>query len=144
MSMHFWSESGFGYVLFNETNIDNVLDFVAKYFTDFIDEDDQNRFNEVIKAGNLREIEDFLGEPISWMIADTINEIENLTVIKGFRDNGELDGPEHIGVDPCYPWTLNANDKALTQDRAIEILKKYGEILGISEEPDYFEIEYIG
>ena len=39
---------------------------------------------------------------------------------------------------------MNEKDGELTSEKAGEILKKYGEILGIDEEPEYFYLEYFG
>ncbi len=140
--MHFWTESGFGYPIINSNNKSEILEFISEHWKDYDASFDQDEFDALIQRGELDEIEEYIDEPVSWLIADVINDTEGLTVFNGFSASEETG--EYLGIDPCYSWTMTEADKVLTKQRATELLKKYGEMLGVLDEPLYFEIEYIG
>ena len=144
MSMHSWSEYGFGFPLFNGKNELQVFQFLCDQG---LFHDDKNAFLEAIEdpENNMYDVFwEFLGEPASWQIGDRINHLEGLTVVKGYNSCADTDQQEMIGIEPAFPWEMNHRDRALTKESAREILKKYAEILGVEETPDYFEARYFG
>jgi hypothetical protein len=51
---------------------------------------------------------------------------------------------ERLGVGPVYPWLLSENDKAMTKEKAFEILAKFAKLLGREPIIDRFEARYFG
>ena len=43
-----------------------------------------------------------------------------------------------------YPWMVNETEKELTEEKLSNICKKYMDELGITENPDYLNLEYYG
>ena len=134
MSMRSWSEYGYGYRLYNGDNFNRILKFVEGF-----DESDSTSY----EVADFDELEDELGEPVSWAIAKIINIKEGITAFAGYASCGDTDQEEMLGIAPAYSWTFNESDPK-TEEQAKNILKKYAAILGITEEPDYFEAEYFG
>lgn len=54
------------------------------------------------------------------------------------------DTMEHTAIllARCYPWEYNAREKALTEEKLIEILQGYMKELGINTDPDTMSVEY--
>lgn len=140
MSMRTWTEDGYGYPLFNVYNLDQIKKFI-------IDNDLRKYTVEELLAIKSADDEFELGycidDPVPWKVADIINRLEGITVIKGYQDDGDTDQEAMIGIEPCYSWTMNENDPK-TKEEADVLLNKYAEILGITVKPDYFIAEYFG
>ena len=140
MSMKNWSESGYGYELLNDDNWKNIVDFILQNTTqDFTDEQKQ----EMYECEDEFYLEDIIDNPVAWSIADYINKAEGMTIFRGYQSCADTDQETMIGIEPCYPWGLTANDM-ITQNEADGLLAKYAEILGITDAPNYFEAEYFG
>ena len=43
-----------------------------------------------------------------------------------------------------YPWLFNETEKELTEEKLSNICKKYMDELGITDNPDYLNLEYYG
>lgn len=139
MSWQNWSEQGYGFQLFNGKNDRQVLDFI--------------RSNSKCKISDI-DAEDLLSGDASYMdicdnsasviIAGIINSREKYSVFVGYIECGNTGQEEMIGVCPGYPWLMNRRDKELTLEKADSILKKYADILGITEEPEFFDAYYAG
>lgn len=144
MSMKTWTEEGFGMLLFTEHNEDKVCEFIKKYNPELLPTEDElkSALESGEEIGDI--LQDSLGEPVSWHVANIINDLEGTTVFKGYASCGDTNQEEMIGIEPFYPWTGNEVDRALTKDTATAILNKYARILGIKEEPEYFVAEYFG
>ena len=144
MSMKSWTEEGFGVSLFTGHNEDKVYGFLKQYNPELLPTADE--LKSALESGE--EIGDILqesfGEPASWHIANIINDLEGTSVFKGYDSCGDTDQEEMLGIEPCFPWTMNRVDLSLTKFKAAEMLRKYTEILGIEEEPEYFTAEYFG
>lgn len=142
MSMHNWSEDGFGVPLFTGHNDMLIYKFIA--------DNDENcpslneYYDAVEQDGDQFDLCDFMDEPPSWIVAGIINKLENVTVFKGYCSCVDTDQEEMIGIEPTYPWVMSAKEKTLTYEKAVEVLKKYSKILGIKDEPEYFEAYYCG
>lgn len=54
------------------------------------------------------------------------------------------DTPASVVFDEKYPWLLNETKKELTEEKLSNICKKYMDELGITDDPDYLELEYYG
>lgn len=151
MSMSSWTENGYGYELFNGNNFGKVKEFILQEFKsqrDNAKQEDQFSYNEKIDlleaATEEIELEEICKEAVSHFIAGCINSRENISMCSGFCACGETDEYERIGLTPTYPWYYDNEDKNMTEEKAKEIMKKYAEILGITEEPEYFSQEYYG
>ena len=139
MSMRSWTEDGYGYQLINANNFDKIKQFI-------IDNDTKEYTEEELEAIRESEdewdMEDWMGEPIPWRIADIINKLEGCKfLIKGYQSCGDTGQDCMIGIEPLYPWDM---EEPITKEKADEILNKYAKILGIEMTPTYFEAEYFG
>lgn len=142
MSMQSWTEEGFGVPLFTEHNEEKVFRFIAEHSPEYGTVDD---FRKAMEEGWYAfDFWDNLGDPASWIVADIINRLEGTTIFKGYVSCGDTDQEEMIGIEPCFPWTMNEKDRSLTSLQAHELMEKYAAILGIKEPPDYFEAYYFG
>ena len=138
MSYTSYTKYGFGFdQLYNKNNFHQIRNFV----TDSLKENNHLALAEKIeKVINPKDIEEILNEDASWYIASEINKRENITLCEGFQASSV--NPEAIGIVPLFPWQLREKDSEISFEKATEILKKYGKILGIKEEPDYFVQQY--
>lgn len=140
MSMRGWTESGYGFALWNDNNFDKVKQFIVNHLDIFDMSDDWSK--DILECDDDEyELEDILGEPVPWVIANIINTLEDTNVFKGYQSCGDTDQETMIGIEPMYPWSI---ERIWSQDTADRILDKYAKELGIEEEPDYFEAEYFG
>ena len=143
MSMRHWSEDGFGFPLFNGKNTEAVYQFISDHDAKV---PPMGEFREMIREEKWPDglFEDILGESASWRLAEIINKLEGTTIFKGYSPCGDTDQEEMLGIEPCFPWTMNSEDLRMTEKRATGYLKKYAGILGVDSEPDYFEAHYFG
>lgn len=139
MSMHSWSEDGFGYPVYGD-NFYKLKDFLLENITD------EKILKEIKDTESNLDIESVLlshDTSASEIIADAINKKENVNVFSFYAQETDGGEPEAVGIAPVYPWTITTEEMK-TRDEYIAILNKYAEILGITECPDYFEREYYG
>ena len=134
--MKSWSKSGFGYALNTDKN--KIYAFLQKrnlIKEDFEREDmEKDGFNpewDFVEEGSTEEA-----------IAGAINEETGYTCFEGYQSTEDTD--PHIGYSPEYPWFMIGKDHRAKITDIEKILKQYGEELGITEEPNYFTIEYYG
>lgn len=139
MSWSNWSEQGYGFKLFNGKNDRQVLQFIRRNVRREISDQE---------AEDLIHVEvpyaDIYGDDACVMVAGIINDLEGYRIFSGYIECGNTDQEEMIGVYPSYPWNMTEKDKTLTEQKARDILKKYANILGITERPDYFDAYYAG
>ena len=139
MSWRNWSEQGFGFKLFNGKNDRQVMNFIRKNIPQEITDEEA----EALVTTEISYWEIYNDEP-SCLVAGIINEKEGTTVFCGYRECRDTDQEEYIGVYPSYPWQLNDADRNMTLDMATLILKKYANILDITDAPNYLEAYYCG
>lgn len=140
MSMRIWTEDGYGFKLFNGNNWNEIIKFIishnnGKYDLSKLD------LKEIMESQDEWELENYLGEPVSWAIAQFINDAENIDYFKGYSSCGDTDQEEMIGIEPVYPWSMK---EPFTKEDADKLLRMYGEELGIKAKPYYFEAIYFG
>ena len=135
MSMKSWTEYGFGYPLFNDSNEGKIREFLAVNIPELS--------KQILKADYIENVMDILDMDISCEIAEIINRLEGKNLFYGYPNCGDTDQEEMLGISPAYPWQLKPEDM-ITKEEATSLLKKYADILGITDEPDYFEAEYFG
>ena len=149
MSMKSWTEEGYGYRLETGSNMKNIVDFIVDntrelqkntkngYVFNFSEEDIKNMYN----CEGLFDLAEYTDDPVPWVIADIINNIEGTELLfKGYQDDAGTDQEAMLGIAPVYPWYT----PRYTKEKCDELLKKYADILGITEKPDFFEAEYYG
>lgn len=131
----------FGFKLFNLNNVSTVIDFVVSNGKCLgflgLNEEEVEQIRELAKTREFEAIKDLIGEPVSWAVADIINDIEAISLITGLETNGN----ELIGIDPRYAWALSENDAAifLSYEGSVALLNKYAELLGITDNPTFIE-----
>ncbi len=140
MSYHCWTENGYGFELWNGKNLQDVKNFILKY-DDTMDEETRTEFMGLPEE---YDVEEFIGEPVSYLIARIINKLEHVSFFVGYDACGDTDQDEMIGIAPAYPWEFSHAECAITCSMAHSMLKKYGKELGVTEGPDFFEAEYCG
>lgn len=140
MSWHQWTDQGYGFPLWNTDNTQNIKDFIIKH-DDAMDDETKAEFKCLTDP---YDIEEFIGEPVSYLIARIINKLEHVSFFVGYDACGDTDQDEMIGIAPAYPWEFSHAECAITCSMAHSMLKKYGKELGVTEGPDFFEAEYCG
>ena len=136
MSMHSWTEEGYGYPLLNKDNLNTIKKFLIA--NGYIDEDYRQ---ELMEMDNEYDIEySFLGEPLPNIIANIINETEGENFISGYNSDGDTNQEMMLGISPSYPWYC----KPRSREECDVILNRWAKVLGITEKPDYFTAEYFG
>ena len=145
MSMKSWTEEGYGFSLYNGKNLENIKSFIidnCKFRLDFSYSFNNEEIEAIKAAEDLEDIREITSDPTSWIVAAIINDKEfTWSAVMGYDSCGDTDQDEMIGIAPIYPWNPN---QTITKEKATEVLEKYAKILGIEEEPDYFEAEYYG
>lgn len=142
MSWRAWTEPGYGYKLYQNNNLEKIKQFIVDNW-DILEE--SRPIKEIVmECNDETEIEQLLDSPTSYTIAEIINELENTTIFSGYQSCGDTNQDEMLGIRPTYPWFMNGMDKLRTRTDYMKLLKKYGDILGVTEEADYFEAEYCG
>lgn len=139
MSMKSWTEPGYGFKLYNGRNLGRIKDFLVenqdvykkKPFT-------EGELEAIRDAEDEYDLADYFDDPIPWVVAEIIRYKEGVTDIKGYQDDGDTDQEAMLGIEPSYPW----HTKYRTKEECNAVLKKYADILGITEEPDFFRAEY--
>lgn len=131
------SEEGFGFSL-KGTNLRSIIDFIIKKTP--IPDNDAPGLEALADAGDIHSLEELFDAPVSWVVADLINEAEELTLIKGYRDNGH--SGEYVGIDPRFVWFMTERDKAITKADAERILRKYYDAFGGKGAIGYFDIYF--
>lgn len=134
-----YSEEGFGVKLF-KNNFSKVIDFIISKYDPETEAAEIAEIQRLALSNDVEALNELFDEPVSWLVADAINETEGITIMCGYRDNGH-DG-QYIGIDQRWPWTLSEKDKSLTRKECEEIFLKYSKLLGTSESPSFFTIHY--
>lgn len=60
------------------------------------------------------------------------------------QPDGDCGTYASVVFEQGYPWQLNKVEKNLTEEKLSDICRQYIEELGITEMPDYLELEYFG
>ncbi len=146
MSMKSWTEPGYGFRLFNETNLGKIRDFlignVGLFSVQSLTEEEIEDIRSAEDDEELWEkLEKCFDDTIPYVVAEIIQAKEGASWgIKGFQADGDTDQEAMLGIEPSYPWQTEYRSK----EECDEMLKRYAELLGITEEPDFFDAEYYG
>ena len=104
-----------------------------------------SQHDEDISMEYLNELFDF---HLAEALAEIINSLESTTMFSGPGTDEGCGTKESMIYEAGYPFGMTARDKSLTYEDIIEILKKYGLLMGMSEadatEIDYLTLEYYG
>lgn len=141
MSMKSWSEYGFGYETDNGKNLPQIKTFLIDNLPV---KENPEQIRQIQQAEDTDELEMIVNNPVPHLLASIINKKEGISLMCGFLPCSDTDAPARLGIIPAYPWDLTESDRKLTQNDAEVLLKKYAELLGITETPDFFEQEYYG
>ena len=145
MSMRSWSENGYGFQLYNGNNFNKVANFCVGDRSKY-DKDVLESIDSAINCEDEFELCNILDGFGGWaelapVVAEKINKETGLNCFCGYQGCSNTDVEAHIGIGPQYPW----EDKAFnSQEEANVVLTKYAGILGITEKPDFFSLEYCG
>lgn len=60
------------------------------------------------------------------------------------QPDGDCDTLASVVFEEKYPWMVNETEKELTEEKLSNICKKYMDELGITDNPDYLNLEYYG
>ena len=60
------------------------------------------------------------------------------------QPDGDCDTLASVVFEEKYPWMVNETEKELTEEKLSNICKKYMDELGITNNPDYLNLEYYG
>ncbi len=138
MSMRSWTEHGFGYPLLNDNNFETVKQFILDNAE--LSEDERDG---LINSEDQWDVREVLDENMASVVACIINREEGFELFDDYDEDGDTNQELMLGIRPAYPWQFLSNEM-ITASKARSLLKKWGERLGITASPDYFEAEYYG
>lgn len=142
MSMKSQTEPGYGFELFNGKNLNKIKDFLIQnqevYAKEPLADED---IEDIRDAEDEFDLADYFDDPVPWVVAQIIRAKEGECCgIKGYQSDGDTDQEAMLGIGPSYPWQTQYR----TKEECDALLKRYADILGIDEEPDFFDAEYYG
>lgn len=143
MSWHAWTESGYGYPLFNKNNADTVKDYCISHSAEI-----SEKYKELAEENGegveitLEDISECLGySNVAEMVATVVREVNKLKTFIGYDSCGDTDQVFMIGFEPRYSWGEHDD---LTREEIDAFLTSLAQELGITETQDYFSAEYCG
>ena len=143
MSWHAWTESGYGYPLFNYNNADTVKDYCISHSAEI-----SEKYKELTEENGegveitLEDISECLGySNVAEMVATVVREVNKLKTFIGYDSCGDTDQVFMIGFEPRYGWEEHDD---LTREEIDAFLTSLAKELGITETQDYFSAEYCG
>ena len=143
MSWHAWTESGYGYPLFNKNNADTVKDYCISHSAEI-----SEKYKELAEENGegveitLEDVSECLGySNVAEMVATVVREVNKLKTFIGYDSCGDTDQVFMIGFEPRYSWDEHDN---LTREEIDTFLTSLAQELGITETQDYFSAEYCG
>lgn len=144
MSSMSWTEPGYGFSLYNGSNMDEVKEFLInnkEFSGDYADAFLNVSDDDIRDASEEYELQELLGNPVSYIIVEIMNKKENCIMFKGYKSCADTDQPEMLGIEPLYPWQQG---QPRSREECDALLNKYAVQLGITEKPTYFSAEYWG
>jgi len=143
MSWHAWTESGYGYPLFNSSNTETVKNYcinhsqeIAEQYKDLVEANDEDA---EITLEDICECTGYCN--VAQMVAAVISDVNGLKAFTGYDSCGDTNQEAMIGFEPRYGWEEH---DTLTREETDAFLTSLAKELGITVVQDYFVAEYCG
>ena len=143
MSWHAWTESGYGYPLFNGNNTETVKNYcinhsqeIAEQYKDLVEANDEDA---EITLEDICECTGYCN--VAQMVAAVISDVNGLKAFTGYDSCGDTNQEAMIGFEPRYGWEEH---DTLTREETDAFLTSLAKELGITVVQDYFVAEYCG
>lgn len=152
MSMRSSFIYGFGFN--SDCNEGKLIDFIKNHKETFCESDKEKELYEEILdyTENEYDLKDLFEdyscdntgtEGVGAVIANIMSRETGIEFVY-CQSDANCDTPASVVFDEKYPWLLNETEKELTEEKLSNICKKYMDELGITDDPDYLELEYYG
>lgn len=132
--------SMFGFKLF-ANNTSKVVEFITSNSGARLGLRDEeiSKLIELAENSDIHAIRSIIGEPLSWAVADIINEKEHTHLFVG---SSSIDN-ELIGIEESYLWNLTDDDIRIGRSfkTCEQLLTKYADELGIISRPEIIDYE---
>lgn len=144
----------YGYGFNSDCDEGKLIDFIKEHKETFCKSDrEKELYNDMLKhTENEYDLEDFFEdyscdntgmEGIGAVIANIMSRETGIRFAY-CQPDGDCDTLASIVFDEKYPWLFNETEKELTEEKLSNICKKYMDELGITDSPDYLNLEYYG
>ena len=144
----------YGYGFNSDCDEGKLIDFIKEHKETFCESDrEKELYNDMLKhTENEYDLEDFFEDyscdntGIKGIGAVIANIMSRETGIRFAycQPDGDCDTFASVVFEEKYPWMVNETEKELTEEKLSNICKKYMDELGITDNPDYLNLEYYG
>ena len=144
----------YGYGFNGDCDEGKLIDFIKEHKETFCKSDrEKELYNDMLKhTENEYDLEDFFEnyscdntgmKGVGAVIANIMSRETGIRFAY-CQPDGDCDTLASIVFDEKYPWLFNETEKELTEEKLSNICKKYMDELGITDNPDYLNLEYYG
>lgn len=144
----------YGYGFNGDCDEGKLIDFIKEHKETFCKSDrEKELYNDMLKhTENEYDLEDFFEDyscdntgmkGVGAVIANIMSRETGIRFAY-CQPDGDCDTLASIVFDEKYPWLFNETEKELTEEKLSNICKKYMDELGITDNPDYLNLEYYG
>jgi len=144
----------YGYGFNSDCDEEKLIDFIKEHKETFCESDrEKELYKEMLDyTENEYDLEDLFEDyscdntGMEGMGAVIANIMSRETGIRFAycQPDGDCDTLASVVFEERYPWMVNETEKELTEEKLSNICKKYMDELGITENPDYLNLEYYG
>lgn len=144
----------YGYGFNSECDEGRLIDFIKEHKEAFCKSDrEKELYNDMLNYTESEyDLEDFFEdyscdntgtEGIGAIIANIMSRETGIRFAY-CQPDGDCDTLASVVFKEGYPWMVNETEKELTEEKLSNICKKYMDELGITDNPDYLNLEYYG
>lgn len=144
----------YGYGFNSDCDEEKLIDFIKEHKETFCKSDrEKELYNDMLNYTESEcDLEDFFEdyscdntgmEGIGSVIANIMSR-ETGVRFAYCQSDGDCDTLASVVFEERYPWMVNEIEKELTEEKLSNICKKYMNELGITDNPDYLNLEYYG
>lgn len=144
----------YGYGFNSECDEGRLIDFIKEHKEAFCKSDrEKELYNDMLNHTESEyDLEDFFEdyscdntgmEGIGAVIANIMSRETGIRFTY-CQPDGDCNTLASVVFEEKYPWMVNETEKELTEEKLSNICKKYMYELGITDNPDYLNLEYYG
>ena len=142
----------YGYGFNSDCDEGKLIDFIKEHKEAFCKSDrEKELYNDMLKHTESEyDLEEFFEDygcdntGIKGMGAVIANIMSRETGIRFAYCQPDYNTLAAVVFEESYPWMVNETEKELTEEKLSNICKKYMDELGITDNPDYLNLEYYG
>ena len=143
----------YGYGFNSDCDEEKLIEFIKTHKDTFCKSDKEKKlYKDMLSYAEKKyDLEDFFAyyscdnmdtEGIGAVIANIMSRETGIRFT--YCPSGDCCLHDSIVFKEKYPWQINESEKELTEEKLLNICKKYMNELGITNSPDYLSLEYYG